>query len=239
MTWSILGVKLNFIEVKRLFEDARKLCETKFGISEALIWARDFKLPHDISNRDVEGLKLHGGNLTAYILSLHQKNKEFRLNLSRVKKYVPQTDPDYDSICRLVEGIPIFTTSNFKPNNGIVNGKPMRLRKKHLMMPSVIDKLVYDLYKEGKVVILPTGLSKENRTTHFSALSWTTKFGKPQGRLIGDTSATESGTPLNSHEVKEMFDENFGTIHHPTIVEISRMIYQEADSIGWENAILW
>ncbi|MEI8301616.1 MAG: hypothetical protein WCG10_08435, partial [Chlamydiota bacterium] len=68
---------------------------------------------------------------------------------------------------------------------------------------------------------------------------WTTKFGKPQGRLIGDTSATESGTPLNSHEVKEMFDENFGTIHHPTIVEISRMIYQEAERIGWENAILW
>ena len=106
------------------------------------------------------------------------------------------------------------------------------------MMPSVINKLVYELFKEGKVVILPTGLIK-NIKTHYSALSWTTKFGKPQGRLIGDTSATESGTPLNSQEVKEMFDKNFGNIHHPTIVDISRMIYDEAEKIGWENAILW
>jgi len=134
---------------------------------------------------------------------------------------------------------PNFTTTSFKPNNGMVNGKVMKLRKKHLMMPSVINKLVYELYKGGKVVILPTELCKGNRTTHYSALSWTTKFGKPQGRLIGDTSATESGTPLNSYEVKEMFDKNFGNIHHPTIVDIARMVFTEAERIGWENAILW
>jgi hypothetical protein len=121
----------------------------------------------------------------------------------------------------------------------MVNGKPMRMRKKHLMMSSVINKLVYELYKGGKVVILPTDVSRENRTTHFSALSWTVKFGKPQGRLIGDTSATESGTPLNSLDVKEMFDKNFGNIHHPTIIEIARIVFDEAERIGWSNAILW
>jgi len=121
---------------------------------------------------------------------------------------------------------PNFTTTSFKPNNGMVNGKVMKLRKKHLMMPSVINKLVYELYKGGKVVILPTELSKGNRTTHYSALSWTTKFGKPQGRLIGDTSATESGIPLNSHEVKEMFDKILKKFHHHTIIEIARLVFR-------------
>ena len=88
----------------------------------------------------------------------------------------------------------------------------MKLRTKYLTIPSVINRLVYDLYVKGKVIILPTDIAKDNRTTHFSALSWTTKVGKPQRRLIGDTSATESGTPLNSAEVKDLFDENFGKI---------------------------
>ena len=238
-SWNILGIKLNVVEVKRLFSDAKKLCETRHGISEALLWAKDFKLPFDISRRDIDGLKLHGGDLTAYVKSLHKRDEKERFSLDRVEKFVPHTDPDYFALCRLVKGIPIFTTSTFKPNNGMVNGKPMRLRKKHLMMPSVINKLVYELYKGGKVVILPTDVSRENRTTHFSALSWTVKFGKPQGRLIGDTSATESGTPLNSLDVKEMFDKNFGNIHHPTIIEIARMVFDEAERIGWSNAILW
>jgi hypothetical protein len=107
-SWNILGIKLNVSEVKRLFSDAKKLCETRHGISEALLWAKDFKLPFDISRRDIDGLKLHGGDLTAYVYSLHKRDK----------KFVPHTDPDYIALCRLVKGIPIFTTSTFKPNNG-------------------------------------------------------------------------------------------------------------------------
>jgi hypothetical protein len=107
----------------------------------------DFKKPFDISRRDTDGLEKHQGDLTAYILSLHEKDKKERLSLERVEKLVPHTDPDYNALCRLVKGIPIFTAPSFKPNNGMVNGKVMKLRKKHLMMPSVINKLVYELYK--------------------------------------------------------------------------------------------
>ena len=134
--------------------------------------------------------------------SIHEKDRDIRLNYDRVLKHVTLTDPDYDAIQRPVAGIPVFTPNDFQPNNGIVNGKLMKLRSKYLSMPSVINRLVYELYEKGKVIILPTSIARENRVTHYSALSWTTKVEKPQGRLIGDTSATESGTPLNSIEVK-------------------------------------
>ena len=109
--------------------------------------------------------------ITAYILSLHEKDKKERFSLERVEKLVPHTDPDYNALCRLVKGIPIFTTPSFKPNNGMVNGKVMKLRKKHLMMPSVINKLVYELYKGRRQLSYQLKLSKTNQATHFSALS--------------------------------------------------------------------
>jgi hypothetical protein len=149
-----------------------------------------------LAERDENGVKSHGGDLASYVCSVHENEKHLRLNMDRVRKHVPETDPDFFALSKLVNGIPIFTTNAFQPNNGKVNGKPMRLRKKYLMMPSVINKLVYELYKGGKVLILPTAESKKNRVTHFSALSWTPKFGKPQGRLIGDTSAPESWNPF-------------------------------------------
>ena len=233
-TWG----KLEYEKVMKLYMEADILYATKHGVSEALLWAENFRFPSGISERDESGVKSYGGDLASYVCSLHEKEKHLRLNMDRVRRHIPETDPDFFALIKLVSGIPILTTDDFKPNNGKVNGKPMRLRNKYLMMPSVINKLVYELYKGGKVIILPTTESKKNRVTHFSALSWTPKFGKPQGRLIGDTSAPESGTPLNSAEVKELFDTSFGNIYHPTITDISRMKFEVAEEVSWESALL-
>jgi hypothetical protein len=59
-SWNILGIKINYKEVEELFVEAEKLCGTRYGISEALIWADDFKFPLDISSRDIDGLELQG-----------------------------------------------------------------------------------------------------------------------------------------------------------------------------------
>ena len=239
MAWDLSREELKQDDVHKLYLEAEEICGTKFGIEAALAWAENFELPPEVGIRDHEKLKSYQGCLTSYVNSIHEKDRDIRLNYDRVSKYVPLTDPDYEAIQRLVKGIPIFTPNDFQPNNGIVNGKLMKLRAKYLTMPSVINRLVYELYERGKVIILPTSIARENRVTHYSALSWTTKVGKPQGRLIGDTSATESGTPLNSIEVKILFDENFGNIHHPTIVEIAQMICDVASVEGWENIVLW
>jgi len=202
MAWDLSREELKKDDVYSLYLEAEEICGTELGIESALAWADNFEFPPNVGLKDLEKLKSHQGCLISYVKSIHEKDRDIRLNYGRVLKHVPQTDPDYENMKRLVAGIPIFTSDNFQPNNGIVNGKVMKQRKKYLMMPSVINRLVYELYEKGKVIILPTSIAKENRVTHYSALSWTTKVGKPQGRLIGDTSATESGAPLNSIEVK-------------------------------------
>ena len=235
MSWDIARELLKHDDIRNLFIEAEEVCGKKLGIAAALAWANNFKFPTTVGLRDSESLKSYGGCLTSYVESIHKTNKDVRLSSDRIKKYIPTSDPDYYNLHRLVEGIPIFTSKHFLPNNG----EPMKLRAKYLAMPSVINRLVYELHEAGKVIILPTDTAKENRITYYSALSWTTKVGKPKGRLIGDASATESGTPLNNTEVKNLFDENFGNIHHPTIVEIARMINDVATKEGWENIILW
>ena len=239
LSWDLIGEVLTYDNVKKLFIEAEDVCGKTLGIAAALTWTNNFVPPADVGLRDLEGVKLHQGCLTSYVKSIHERDKDIRLNHFRVSKHIPASDPDYDAIQRLVDGIPIFTSKTFLPNNGIVNGKKMKLRAKYLTVPSVINRLVYELYEKGKVIILPTDIARDNRITHYSALSWTTKVGKPQGRLIGDTSATESGTPLNSAEVKILFDENFGNIHHPTIAEIAIMICDVSKVVGWDDIILW
>jgi len=108
LSWNILGIKLSIMDVKQLFYEAKKMCSSQVGESEALLWTKDFKLLFDISRRDTDGLELHEGDLTAYILSLHEKEKNERLSLEHVEKLFPYTDSEYYALCRLEKGIPIL-----------------------------------------------------------------------------------------------------------------------------------
>ena len=169
ISYDLTGEVLSYDIVRKLFIEAEEVCGKKLGITAALAWANNFEFPPEVGIRDTAGVKSHHGCLTCYVKSIHERDKDIRLNLSRISKLIPTSDPDYDAIQRLVEGIPIFTSETFQPNNGIINGKKMKLRTKYLTMPLVINRLVYDLYAKGKVIILPTDIAKNNRTTHYSA----------------------------------------------------------------------
>jgi len=44
---------------------------------------------------------------------------------------------------------------------------------------------------------------------------------------------------LNTIEAKELVDEKFGKIVHPTIIQLIHMIFQVADEFRWHNVVLW
>jgi hypothetical protein len=155
---NILGEAVSISTVETLIEEARSKFGVKKNQEDAMDWANGFQFPSDAGLRDKENVERKGGDIVQYIQEIHTTTKENRLNLARIEKLVPKSDPDYSALSRLVEGVPIFTNKGFTPNRGFVKDIPIRMRAKYLSMAPVINKIVYQLYEEGQALILPTSM---------------------------------------------------------------------------------
>jgi hypothetical protein len=81
-----------------------------------------------------------------------------------------------------------------------------------------------------QVVLLPTELLADSEGVHFSPIHWTTKAGKAEGRVLGDTSNGEKGAHLlngNGKEgkkyIRERMIKRWGAIKHPTLEDLVRV----------------
>ena len=92
-------------------------------------------------------------------------------------------------------------------------------------MAPAVNKLMYQLYEKGNIIIIPTETAKLVNGVHFSSTHWALKKGKVSGRPIGNASASEEGaSPLNSERVKELVRDMWGDIEHPTVGFLSEII---------------
>ena len=109
-------------------------------------------------------------------------------SIESINAVVPPSDPDYEGLCKMVDGIPILTAEDFVPNL-----RPPPLRDKYLKLAPCVNKLMASLYDAGLIFIIPTAEAVQIAGIHFSQTHWTRKVGKKQGRPIGDASAKEGG----------------------------------------------
>lgn len=220
-------------EILKLVEEAYRSADDEYGEAEAITWADGFVFPQGLGERDAGDLASEGGNLASLVRKRHRAMPS-RLSCATVLEHVPWSDPDFDALMSIADGIPIVTASGFEPNN-----TPPRLRSKYLRVAAAVNKLVYSQYQSGQVIILPTSVLLQMGGVHFSSTHWAMKKGKEEGRLIGDGSSDECGMPLNGKEVKQMVEELWGPIKHPTITTLVQKLYRVAEEVGWDNAILW
>jgi len=212
-------------QVDQLVWDAYKSTDGTYGEEEALVWARGYRIPGSVKERDSVGLKL-AGSMEIYVTE-KQRQMSFEGRLSRqsiIAAGIPETDPDYSRLMDLVDGITIMTDDLFRPN-----GAAQPLRPKYLRMQSVVDRLMMDLYEAGLILILPTDEVEEIDGSHFSASSWALKKDKEWGRPIGDASAPSenTGVALNSAAVALMCIERWGSINHPTVSSLCALVMAE------------
>jgi len=170
-------------------------------------------------------------NFTDMVTEYQSRLANVRLSVSRIDSMICQ-DSWSDRLRTLVAGVPMLTPTDFVGNN-----VPPRLRHKYLAVASAVNKLVYEQYIKGNIVILPTIDAVKIQGVHFSSLHWTLQFSKEAGRMLADPS--NGDMPLNTIEAKELVDEEFGKIVHPTIIQLIYMIFQVADEFGWHNVVLW
>jgi hypothetical protein len=205
--------------------------KSTFSSDSALKWAEDFRFPNEVRFRDLEVLRKMDFQFTELVSEYQRRKAKDRLNLCRIERMVIQ-DSWTNKLRTLVSGVPMLTATEFKSNN-----VPPKLRQKYLGVASAVNKLVYEQYVKENIVILPTSEAVKIEGVHFSSLHWTLQFAKEAGRMLADPSNGEM--PLNTIEAKELVDEYFGRIVHPTIIQLIEMIFKVADEFGWQDIVLW
>lgn len=221
-----------------LIEEAYKRTSEDYGVIEAVEWAQDFQFPEEVWTRDHIRLSAHQGSLQNMTESLHKTSSEHRLTSERVMNSVPVSDSDYERMIRLARGIEVLVSTDFSPN-----GRPKPLRNLYTRVAPAVNKMMYDLWKEDEIFILPTSEVRRLSGVHFSPIHWTTKHGKRQGRPLTDCS--DGDPPLNSDEVRAKMSALYGEIDHPTLQTLITMILDEAtfdqerDEYDFSHLTLW
>ena len=222
-------------EVRDVVTCAYIAADDDYGELEAVHWGGNFVFPEGVGDRDAVRLNELGGDLSALTRERHLLMASIgRLSVHSIHATIRPSDPDFDLLLSLVEGIPIVTAAAFVPNS-----KPPPLRAKYLRVASAVNKMMFELYLKGLIFIIPTVTALTINGIHFSSTHWAKKKGKAQGRPIGDASSDAHGSALNSSEVKQKVDEMWGSIKHPTIDTLVRMIYRVAKRVGWSKVVMW
>ena len=228
-------------EIKRAIWEAHRSADDDYGIEEALEWAEGYTFPDGIHTRDTDTFHRHSGDLGSMASEQHQRMAAGGRRLSResiaavCEGYIDPTDDDYIKLLGLVDGIKICTPPDFIPCS-----IPPPLRQKYIRVAPVVNKLMASLHEKGLIFIIPTAEAMTIEGRHFSQSSWAFKKGKKQGRPIGDASNIADGCdPLNSDQVKEMVDAQYGKIEHPTLASLTDMIKEVHAEHGSTDTVLW
>lgn len=245
------SVRLDPASVFALLAEAHTVASEIYGIRAAQEWGAGFVFPSSVYATDAAALAAHHNDFPALVAARQAARAPRRLTLARVHATlgvdgtaVPDVSAaDFARISELAsDGIRIPLPPGFRRC-----ASPPKLRTKYVQVASAVNKLLFDQYSAGTVVLLPLAVARNIPRVHFSAQHWTTKKGKAQGRLIcdvanADTAATSplNGDPGPSRDtLRAELEERWGTIKHPTLPALMRMILTIATLHGWEDIVLW
>ena len=137
------------------------------------------------------------------------------------------------------EGVRIFTDSKFKPSP-----KPGRQPRQYIEAEDAINAHYYSGVKKRYGLIVSAAAARTIcPKPHRQNVGFAKMYGKPKGRMTSNCSGVarsrgrkgEVRLPLNTPEVKAMAEEKYGAIHHPTIVDLIRMVLRAQDKHGVGN----
>jgi hypothetical protein len=108
-------------------------------------------------------------------------------------------------------GMQLFTAPGFVPCS-----VPPPLRRVYEEASPAVNKMMADMWDEGKLLLLPTAMVRRVPGVHFSPMSWAPKADKKEGRPIGDLSSPQ-GLAVNCDAAADLVREAWGPIVLPTL----------------------
>ena len=121
---------------------------------DALLWAENYKFPRDIHERDEQRIIKAHGDFASMVTSLQADQRPSRFSRERIRALVPETDPDYEYLLTLADGMAIYPLPTFQQRS-----KPMGIRRLYSELQApIINKLLYKQWSSEKCFIFEQAL---------------------------------------------------------------------------------
>jgi hypothetical protein len=128
---------------------------------------------------------------------------------------------DYQRLLTTADGIIVPTPPGFQRQS-----TPPPLRASYQAVSAAVHKMYHNQFLENQVFILPVQTALRIPDIHFSCQHWIPKKLKDSGRNILDAKNGDLDTNLciNKDSFREIFAQQYGEIHHPTLQRLVRMV---------------
>ena len=229
-------------KVRELITEVYAIGSWVFGAERAREWAGDFKIPPESVARDVEDLRSCNNDFTDLVARRQALLAPIRLNEERVLSCISPDNPDLERLLLLARGMPLLEREDYV---GCQWENRPQLSQTFLSAPEAVEKMFYkDFWSEGLAILLTEKEVSLIPKLGLCLAGWAKKLGKECGRPITNGSGRRSMIQeeyLNSPYTKERAKEVFGTIHHPLIGDIPRMILNFEAKYGYssEDIRIW
>jgi hypothetical protein len=160
-----------------------------FGPEQARLWATnellgvEFQFSMDMFVRDGRELHRLGGDLAQLASQRQLALQNDRVNAERVEHLMEQGENDEDMVRAreiAVRGMHLFTVPEFVPCS-----VPPPLRQSYLDAAPAVNKMMAEMWEEGKLLLLPTKQVKQvPEVVYFSPMSWALKADKKDRRVV-------------------------------------------------------
>ena len=156
-----------------MFGKAWKYGSTIFAVKEAVIWGNGFVFPQSVHTKDLEELEECNFDLSELCVRRHAITAQSDLSLRRVEQSFRAVVDASDDLARDIDsakivaqhGVTIFTAPGFSPSS-----VPPPLRHIYITVASAVNRIIYDMYLAGAVLILPTKIVRAIPGVHFSPM---------------------------------------------------------------------
>ena len=223
-------------------QEAAVYADKNYGIEAAVRWGNNYNFPPYMVRDSVQLFRKSNYSLPTMVTKRLEQLRHNRLSPSRVDT-LSANNPERLLLMDLSIGMRVSIPESFKPNG---RSELTPLRSTYVTVHSAVNKLMGELIIKGLAFILPKSLAIQHiPNLHFAKAHWAPKAGKPSGRAIGDLTFVD-GTPLNTDSAKAHTENFYGSINHPQIKDMIKMIiafYNAAraknPNVKWSDLRLW
>jgi hypothetical protein len=213
-----------------------------YGPQHALQWAKDFQLPQSVVCEDEKLIADCGYEWKRFVKKKREPQKSSRLSEERLDKLDIKSSEDKVRLRRLATTGMSVPTDSFWCSN--FNKEYPECGPAYKEVSSAVIKMFYDDYwRKGQGFFVSADTARKLKV-NTSVASWTPKQNKLKGRPISNFSRVSPGMirAINSVEVRDKMQEEWGSIRHPTIDTIVRMILKylrDHPSVSRADLELW
>jgi hypothetical protein len=218
------------MDVQRMFPGAMRSAESRDSLrdlmvrsyaradqvsteEDALMWAEGFRMPVELAEETSENLADANGDFDRMVRNMRDEIDGDRISAASISAALSADNPEIPALKELAEGMVTLVSEDYKPTpRDDLPGMRGGMKR----VGTAVEKLIHENFiDKGLAFVMRVENMPEGTLVH--PAGWAPKAGKAKGRNTGDLGDMGGGTPLNSIELRDKYEERWGAINNPTV----------------------